>query len=222
MGESRIEMNLRPDISHVGAARRKAAFTMVEIAIALGVIAFALVAIIGILPTGLQTQRDNREETLVNQDARLLIEAIKSGGRDVSSDIGSYVISVDGTDYSQQKGIPTTNLIQLLSDTNSHSIVMSSISGAIATRGNDLGFRYEIRSSVTTNYFDFHDTILSNQFNEVRLRFAWPVLPPGAATLVSSEANTYKVRTLISGWRTNGVFYAQQYYQPLTNWQNAP
>ena len=39
------------------------------------VAAFALIAIIGILPMGLQTQRDNREETLVNQDARLLIEA---------------------------------------------------------------------------------------------------------------------------------------------------
>src|SRR5688500_125058 len=122
-------MNLRTHISKRNGTRREGAFTMVEIAIALAVIAFALVAIIGILPTGLQAQRDNREDTLVNQDARLLLEAIKSGGRNVRSDLGSYVVYVDsnGTDYSQNNppGIETTNLIQLLSDTNvSHRIVM--------------------------------------------------------------------------------------------------
>lgn len=65
-----------------GAARdAQAGFTMVEIAIALGVIAFALVAIIGILPTGLQVQRDNRAETIINQDATFWMDAIKSGAR---------------------------------------------------------------------------------------------------------------------------------------------
>src|SRR6266516_2625531 len=43
-------------------------FTMVEIAIAVAVIAFALVAIIGILPAGLQVQKENREDTLMAQD----------------------------------------------------------------------------------------------------------------------------------------------------------
>lgn len=52
---------------------------MVEIAIALGVIGFALVAIIGILPTGLEVQRDNRSETIINQDAQFWMEAIRSG-----------------------------------------------------------------------------------------------------------------------------------------------
>jgi len=58
-----------------------AAFTMVEIAIALGVIGFALVAIIGILPAGLEVQRDNRTETIINQDATFWIEAIRNGAR---------------------------------------------------------------------------------------------------------------------------------------------
>src|SRR5258705_4628722 len=89
-------------------ARGEAGFTMAEIAIALGVIAFALIAIIGILPAGLQTGRDNREETIINQDARLLLEAVRSGGRDVTSDIGSYVVRIDPeakpTDYSTTSG----------------------------------------------------------------------------------------------------------------------
>jgi len=70
-------MNCRLNIA---SARRSArGFTMVEIAIALGVIGFALVAIIGILPMGLEVQRDNRSETIINQDATLWLEAIRSG-----------------------------------------------------------------------------------------------------------------------------------------------
>jgi hypothetical protein len=66
---------------------------MVEIAIALGVISFALVAIVGILPTGLNTERENREETLINQDGPLLLEAIRSGGRGMDM-LTNYVINV--------------------------------------------------------------------------------------------------------------------------------
>ena len=56
-----------------------AAFTMIEIALSLGVIAIALVAIIGVLPTGVRVQRDNREDTILNQEGQLLLEAIRSG-----------------------------------------------------------------------------------------------------------------------------------------------
>src|SRR5438046_10286780 len=58
-----------------------AAFTMVEIALCLGVIAFALVAIIGVLPTGVRVQRDNREDTIINQEGLLWLEAIRSGAQ---------------------------------------------------------------------------------------------------------------------------------------------
>lgn len=76
-----------------GSARR-AGFTMIEIAIALGVIAFALVAIIGILPTGLQVQRDNRAETIINQDAVVWMEAIRGGAKGMDD----LVASVDRID----------------------------------------------------------------------------------------------------------------------------
>lgn len=55
------------------------AFTMVEIAIAIGVIGFALVAIIGILPAGMNTQKDNREDTTIGQDAPYFMDAIRNG-----------------------------------------------------------------------------------------------------------------------------------------------
>lgn len=70
-------MNCRLNLA--SSRRSDRGFTMVEIAIALGVIGFALVAIIGILPMGLDVQRDNRSETIINQDATLWLEAIRSG-----------------------------------------------------------------------------------------------------------------------------------------------
>jgi len=69
------------------------AFTMIEIAICLAVIGFALVAIIGILPSGLQVQRDNREDTIVNQDGTYLLEAIRSGATNLD-DLMNYVMEI--------------------------------------------------------------------------------------------------------------------------------
>jgi type II secretory pathway pseudopilin PulG len=66
---------------------------MIEIAISLAVIGFALVAIIGILPTGLDVQKKNREETIINQDAQMWMEAIRNGAQGMD-DLTNYVDGV--------------------------------------------------------------------------------------------------------------------------------
>jgi type II secretory pathway pseudopilin PulG len=63
---------------------------MVEIAISLAVIGIALVAIIGVLPLGMRVQRDNREQTVINQDATVFMEAIRNGARGLD-DLTNYV-----------------------------------------------------------------------------------------------------------------------------------
>ena len=68
----------------------RSAFTMIEIAISLAVIGFALVAIIGILPQGMTVQKENRQETIINQDAYMFLEAIRYGGRGFD-DLTNYV-----------------------------------------------------------------------------------------------------------------------------------
>src|SRR6266478_1601592 len=70
-----------PCMRIVPKKRAVAAFTMVEIAISLGVIAIALVAILGVLPTGVRVQRDNREDTILNQEGVFWLEAIRSGSK---------------------------------------------------------------------------------------------------------------------------------------------
>src|SRR5579859_1838407 len=82
------------------------AFTMIEIAISLAIIGFALVAIIGILPMGMNAQRDNRQETIVNQDASILMDAVRNGERGLD-DLTNYVIGI--TNYARDytpRGVP--------------------------------------------------------------------------------------------------------------------
>jgi type II secretory pathway pseudopilin PulG len=66
---------------------------MMEIAISLAVIGIALVAIIGVLPIGMNVQRDNRQETIVNQDASVLIEDIRNGALG-ANDLTNYVVAI--------------------------------------------------------------------------------------------------------------------------------
>src|SRR5258708_20837052 len=73
--------------------RHERAFTMVEIAICLAIIGFALVAIIGILPAGLQVQKENREDTLIGQDGEYFMEAIRSGAMGLD-DLVNHVESI--------------------------------------------------------------------------------------------------------------------------------
>jgi prepilin-type N-terminal cleavage/methylation domain-containing protein len=65
-------------------------FTMIEIAICLAIIGIALVAIVGVLPLGMSVQRENREGTIINQDATVFIEAIRNGARGMN-DLTNYV-----------------------------------------------------------------------------------------------------------------------------------
>ncbi len=84
---------------------------MVEIALALGVIAFALVAIIGVLPVGMSVQKDNRESTLINFDANYLMNAITSGSIG-SDELTNNVIQITMTNYLYHV-IPATGKIVL-------------------------------------------------------------------------------------------------------------
>ena len=56
-------------------------FTIIEIALCLGIIGFALVAILAALPSGLNVQKRNREETIIGEDAGVWMSALRTGAR---------------------------------------------------------------------------------------------------------------------------------------------
>lgn len=80
------------------AGTRHSGFTMIEIALCLAIIGFALVSILLVLPSGMNTQRETREETIIGQDASMLLEAIRSGARGMD-DLTNYVYAI--TNYTQ-------------------------------------------------------------------------------------------------------------------------
>ena len=104
-------------------ARGQNAFTLVEIAISLAVIAFALVAIIGVLPLGLSVQRENREETIINQDAAFFAGAIRNGSFGLD-DLTNYVFAITNyvTEYDENtnrlKRLPPWGHTYLVSTAN--------------------------------------------------------------------------------------------------------
>lgn len=108
------------------AARPIAAFTMIEIAISLAVIGFALVAIIGVMPIGMNAQRDNREETIINQDAAVLVSAIRNGARGYD-DLTNHIYAL--TNYVQTYEVTPAATNALNSDTLGYVYDDSAING---------------------------------------------------------------------------------------------
>jgi prepilin-type N-terminal cleavage/methylation domain-containing protein len=81
-------------------------FTMIEIALSLAIIGFALVAIIGVLPIGMNTQKANREETVINQDFTVWMNAIRNGAKGLD-ELTNYVMAITNTAILYVGGVPS-------------------------------------------------------------------------------------------------------------------
>ncbi len=176
------------------------AFTMVEIALSIAIVAFALVAIIGVLPTGLQVQRDNREETIINQDGTYLMEAIRGGSLGLD-ELTNFVERITITSRSKNgiiryvdKAFPLTSghfIIGMLSTptyqiinrgngrppewaTNEVTALMRSISGSAAQRFQQPEFRENTFTYLVTSTIAPYMPMATN-------------LPPGEPGLADSN-----------------------------------
>jgi len=194
-------------------------FSMVEIAIALGIIAFALVAIIGILPFGLTVQRESREETIINGDAQYFMEALRSGQRS-QADLTNFVenVVVDGITNNFNSSWEIVGLLTTpdFTGTNynhiNYAYVRALTSTAEDRRQDDQGFSFRYRLGVevrpiVTQRTDHQDRfMLSSNAWDIRLVFQWPLLPNGG---VGREQLVYPglVSGSISHFRTNNVDY---------------
>ena len=178
--------------------RAAKAFTLIEIAICLGIIAFALVAIIGILPAGLQVQRDNREDTIINQEGTYLLEAIRNGAEgmeDLSNRVRLIVISnvvqkVDVQTVVNDLSSPLNRLTakeivglmstpsDLTNEVYEVRVILYAGAGSAATIGTDLDFQYQatIRNFRYTNYGPGAQNLLSRYFHDVRVDTRWPIM----------------------------------------------
>ena len=155
--------------------RHQEGFTMVEIALCLAVVGFALVAIIGVLPIGMRVQADNREDTFVNADGIFLLESIRSGSRGldyltnhfdsitVSNSTGASTVYTFSPTRSLDKFSNGSQILGLLSTphyfqvanrriTNTVSAIVRSINGSALTQsrdGRDFAFTYRLIAEMT-------------------------------------------------------------------------
>lgn len=158
--------------------RGERAFTMIEIAFCLAIVAFALVAIMGVLPTGMTVQKDNREDTLVNNDANFWLESLRSGSRGLD-DLTNYVESITITNNKGQVTVVTNNwnkpgnqiisgeqIVGMLltpkymADGNTTNLITNTviarvraINGPAVEKGNpfnEFSFRYELRPELVS------------------------------------------------------------------------
>ena len=80
-------------ITHHAPLRTSGGFTLIEIAVSLAIIGFALIAIIGVLPIGMGVQTQNREETIINQETTVFMDAIRNGAQGLD-DLTNYVFAI--------------------------------------------------------------------------------------------------------------------------------
>jgi type II secretory pathway pseudopilin PulG len=97
-GEQRMVGSADRQVGPAGQIGNQGAFTMIEIALCLAIIGFALLSILLVLPSGMNTQRDTRQETIIGQDASVLLEAIRGGARGMD-ELTNYVDAI--TNYYQ-------------------------------------------------------------------------------------------------------------------------
>ncbi len=251
---------------------------MVEIAICLAVVGFALVAIIGVLPRGMDVQQRNREETIVNQDASVILESIRNGVRS-GTDLTNYVFAITNyvTQYSPSMkvlksyingytyngsliynnpstfaltnnariigllstpeylyaGYPTNNLFY--GGTSNHLFAyVRSLSGPAVEKppqNNQLlienTFSYRIFCgnapvAMDTNLLSYspaqqvYSQELAANLHELRLTFAWPLLPSGAVPQGQGAPTPMTQRTLIAG----SIILTNDINQPLYFYQS--
>lgn len=136
---------------------------MVEIALSLAIIAFALVAIIGVLPAGLSVQKDNSQETIITQDGMYLLDVIGKGTL-AMDDLTNYFLRfytngqpvrfapLNGTQIVGLLSTPKYELVGNLIRTNLVTAHVRSINGPAVTRDpslRDFTFSYLLRSELT-------------------------------------------------------------------------
>lgn len=208
---------------------------MIEIAIALGVIGFALVAIMGILPLGLTVQRDNRFETIINQDATYWLEAIRDGAQHATldqDDLTNYVERIilyipkgamtNASTYSFGNGglgagqfNSTSNIVSLLTNPfpNANGATgpiiaeadVRAISGSAGEKGSEVSFTYRMEVLLTQP-----DPAAAPTLWDLGLTMRWPVVNGGKPPAARSPL---RYRTMISRSVATHAVNSLDYYQ---------
>ena len=170
------------------ASREQAAFTMVEIALCLAIIGFALVALIGILPAALNVQKENRQETIINNEATVWLDALRSGARHFpvpGFEANLYAL----TNWTTEYNLPSLSVKTPTAARGLDTTALSAVSPEVA-----MGLLCTPQTYITTN-----QVLHSNHVVACIRAFTAPAvnLPPQGNTTVLDSAFAYRLTVSI-------------------------
>ena len=204
---------MRTHANHFSSHRPEAAFTLIEVALSVAIAAFALVAIIGVMPAGLNVQRENREESIINNDAKFFIDAIRSGSVNatlLADRVDWVVVQSNGVAVAGATNPFTagaSDIISLLSTPGTNVVNVARVRGLSGSLGDtagtapDLMFGYIVTTQIQrhdTNYPSVIAQYQSTNLYDLRMAFQWPVYPNGT---IGNSRQSYRV--MIAGVLTN-------------------
>ena len=196
------------------------AFTMVEIALSLAIIAFAMVAILGVLPTGATFQRDNRENTIIGQEGAFWMEAIRGGAQfPITNDLVDAVVNMWAVGQPILPGLAYTNsadvIGQLAVPGRTTKAIVRATSGVVGEQSTEVAFQYELTSEVfplnigTNNFLPEVTAGISTHLHEVRLTLRWPVIGTNTATTTGKQVFRSMVSGRLADTQNNGLYFFQ-------------
>lgn len=210
-------MRTHPTNSH--SRRPQAAFTLIEVALSVAIAAFALVAIIGVMPAGLNVQRENREEAIINYDAKFLIDAIRSGLTmpndlaqrfdGLASWSNGAVTNLFTNNITPPIPIPAFDIIRVLSFPGANVTNYAWVRGFNGSLGDtagtntDLMFAYKVSTHLEPYTYNPISPppiapYQSTNLWELRIAFEWPFYPNKT---IGNGRQSYRV--MIAGAPTN-------------------
>jgi len=137
--------------------RRPSGFSLVEVVLALGVLSFSILAIMGIIPAGLSSSRSSQDETRAAQLAQMVFASLASGA---PSNFASVPITAVGGNIAIDL---TGSATQTLYGDNAGQLT-STEAGAV--------YLVTIKTDNSPSEFD------PLSANQVTVQVAWPALAP--------------------------------------------
>jgi uncharacterized protein (TIGR02598 family) len=151
------------DLSTALIERRYKAFSLAEVVVALGVISFAIVAILGVLPTGLQSGKSSQDETRATQIAQTIFASVSSQA------------SVQFDNVNLLLNDNRTNVAFHLSGSEAIPAFYADNLGKLTGDATEANYQITITTNSAPAGFD------AGNANQVTIHVAWPAKAPAAA-----------------------------------------
>jgi uncharacterized protein (TIGR02598 family) len=148
--------------SHGSTSRRRKAFSLLEVVIALGVIAVGIVGILAVFPTALQTGHSAQDETRAAHIAQSVFGSLVAGA---TSQFNAVSLPPTPLPIDLTTGSGTTPAVTVYADNNGNLVA------------NAANAAYAIFIYTNNSVPGFTDVTSAN---EVTLRVAWPANAPTA------------------------------------------